>query len=891
MNKRIRKMAVLAVLFGTTAMQAQVVIDSSVYGGGNMADVGGATVHILNGTVHQNIFGGGRGRAEQREGDVVTVTKVAPVVNGPVTVNIGTTDGNENPTYSGAATIGGSVYGCNDAEGTPKQNVFVNIYGTAQTAKQVAGYDNTANDREYALKEVFGGGNRADYSPNLTTGTPYQTTVTIYGCDNTVQDVYGGGNAAAVTKCATVVWGGRHDRVFAGGNGYSATGNHTDPTAANYNPGADIGSGGTSLTIDAGIINQVFGGSNEKGDIEGPIAVTVAHSSTRCGTDANVAEQIGEFFGGSNKVTTGTNAHPVNITTTIECGTGTFTAVYGGSNQADIIGSVTLNIKGGTITDVYGGSKGVKQEGTEGNSGYVAPVPADIKDARDGENHPKGTHGKVTLNLYGGTVTNAFGGSNQNGNIEGSITVNVLDHEGSCPLDVTNIYGAGNVTRYTPNVDTLTSPLVNLMHIKQNAGIRGNVYGGGLGETAIVTARPRLNVGYDNANMSGLIPTGYPVELGNRKIYVSGSIYGGGKAAPVTGRTHVRMNPGPDPNTPTMINQNVFGGGDEAEVSGRASIDMMGGIVTQNLYGGGNQAAVGAGVVSMIGGSADKVFGGGNNVTEANKGVGDAVTVTINGGSISSGLYGGCNTSGTVGGNITLNVTTGNIGAAAVGTSGNEGYVPEKRADIYGGGYGQNTTALKNVEVTLGGKTTGGTLVGPTVYGDVYGGSALGNVGGTAANTDYHTYVTLNYGTIHGTIYGGALGQKSPAIESKVWAPVKVTVNDGTVENIFGCNNSNGGPQQIVEVMIAGGTVSHDVFGGGNEAAYNSPDASIASPLVTIKGSSHVEGDVYGGGNQAAVTGSTAVKLQQGATIDGNVYGGGNEGEVSGSSSVTVEDE
>lgn len=884
---------------GNATTEQLITVDGSVYGGGNLADVGtttsdATTLNILSGTIEQNVFGGGKGNSTK-----------APEVKGTVNVNIGATDGQEPATYTGKATINGSVYGCNDAAGTPKGDVFVNIYKTKLSGNNVATY--TGNDATYAIAQVFGGGKRADYVPALAT-TPHKTTVTIFGCHNTVEDIYGGGDAAAVEKCAVVVWGGRHGRIFAGGNGHSETGNHTDPyydevnsvctttntgvACADYNPGAKIGEGGTSLTVNAGLIKQVFGGSNEYGDLLGPVSVTIAHPDNQCAADPNDAERIGEFFGGSNMVTMGSDAHPVTITTTIECGTGTFSTVYGGSNQADIIGNVTLNIKGGTIDTVFGGSKGVRG---------ASPVEANILDARndDTEHTPKNTHGNVTLNLFGGTIGTAFGGSNQKGNIEGAITVNVFDYEGTCALNITgNIYGAGNVTPYTPlafaTTGTKNTPKVNLLHIQRETGIGGSVYGGGYGSTAEVTAKPLVNIGYDAANMSTLLTSLRDAShqsspaTSSLKMRVAGSVYGGGKEAPVIGdigQTYVRVNAG------SAVDHSVFGGGDEATVSGRSSIDMVGGTVTEDIFGGGNKAKVGSTLVSMTGGSVRKAFGGGNNVTDG--GVDGAVAVNISGSAaISGGLYGGCNTNGTVTGNITVAVNGGNIGAAQVGEVGDANYVAEKRADIHGGGYGADTKTGANVEVTIG---SAGDGTGPIVYGDVYGGSALGSVGNTseAVNDEKHTYVTMNKGTVNGDIFGGGLGESGDAnvAKGRVWTPVVVTVNEGTVTgSVYGCNNTNGAPRSTVAVVVAGGTVAN-VYGGGNNAAYTSPDATKASPLVTIKGSGEVTGNVFGGGNNAAVTGSSAVRLQEGATVRGSAFGGGNKGAVNGSSSVTIQDE
>ena len=44
--------------------------------------------------------------------------------------------------------------------------------------------------------------------------------------------------------------------------------------------------------------------------------------------------------------------------------------------------------------------------------------------------------------------------------------------------------------------------------------------------------------------------------------------------------------------------------------------------------------------------------------------------------------------------------------------------------------------------------------------------------------------------------------------------PVTVTVKNGSADNLFGCNNINGAPQVSASVVIEGGTITHDVFGG-----------------------------------------------------------------------------
>ncbi len=420
-------------------------------------------VNLYSNTGVRNVYGGGHG-----------LDGASADVYGDVEVNIGATDGASTPTYTGNATINGSVYGCNNANGSPQGNVTVNVYKTAHTEKDVVSC--TDNDATYAIDKVFGGGNEASYNP---TGATNQAQVHIFTCDNTVKTVYGGGNAANATDVGVTIDGGRFNRVFGGGNGEDSS-----------KPAANI-SGSATTEVHGGYYDQVFGGSNSRGDVNSA-SLTLDNTSS-CGDLV-----INNSFGGANAaVITG------DVETTLICSSDpnsnfSIGSFYGGSNMADIKGNVTLNVYGGTYTNVFGGSRG------ESDS------PANII---DNPNTPE-TEGNVTLNLYGGNITNAFGGSDVNGNITGKITVNVLDYQSNtCPLSITNIYGAGNLTAYTPNKvsdKVISSPEVNVIHMKEGSSITGNVYGGGKGDpghNALVTANPIVNIGYDadNTSMSSLV--------------------------------------------------------------------------------------------------------------------------------------------------------------------------------------------------------------------------------------------------------------------------------------------------------------------------------------------------------------------------------------------------
>ncbi len=869
------------VIIGTdtaTAVAYTPLIYGDIYGGSafgtvNTNNTNTTLVNVLNGTVIGNIYGGGLGRKASTE---PPVSAIEAKNFGKVYVNIG-----KSATYNCFLDLReANVFGCNNANGSPQDDVTVNVY---QTAHSYTTYpdgviaDNysatyTGNNPKYSIRQVFGGGNEANYAPeNGSTSSTKLTTVNVFTCDNTIGRSFGGGNAAAAHKVASYIHGGRFHQVFGGGNGTTST-------------PANIGNGGASLNVYNGNILQLFGGNNLNGEITGPMHVNFTNDNT-CN------ENIVEFFGGSNQAVMG-SINPVNLITTIDCGVEPVNihTVYGGSNMAAITGNVTLNIKGGEYTNVFGGSKG------EGGT------PANI-------------NGNVTLNLLGGSIQQAFGGSNINGNITGKITVNVLDTVASCGLQLDTVYGSGNLTAYTPE-PSIVSPEVNIL----KGTVNKVVFGGGKGTTAVVTANPKVTIG-DNTHPAYIT-----------KVY--GEVFGGGNAAPVSGNTTVIC----QANHATDTIYSLFGGGNEAGVSGNATVTMNSGVITQGIYGGCNtQGTVGGNInVDIYNGTlgtdshpmTEGIYGGGKGSDTHTSGnitvtIGDGTTPaiyadvyggsafgqvgaagrtakvdlkagTIHGslygggkgdntntaevtgdaelaiaGNVTNGVYGGCNVRGIVKEDVTVGVT----GAAVIGDQSNT-----NRGIIYGGGLGLNTKVKGSVAVTINNASGHN-------YGDVYGGSAMGlvncNEAGDGANPGSTTNVTLTSGTIHGNLYGGGHGLESHPAD--VYGNVTVTVNGGTVANVFGCNNLLGQPKNDVTVIInetTPSTMSVDsVFGGGNQAYYEgTPQVRISKGTVNHK--------VFGGGNNIAndnkgVGGSDI--LMSGGTVLVGIYGGCNtDGDVTG---------
>ena len=607
----------------TPGASAQVVVNGNVFGGGNAATVSGHTTVLMDGTkatVKQDLYGGGAQAAvgtlngSNKATTAATVTVLAgtvehdvyggglgtqanpATVNSTVQVSIGKY---ENSTVSGSATILGNIFGCNNVNGSPQDTVRVDIWRTAHTTtpvdNSVPSYANMAAmnaaiaTREaglyadackyFALQGVYGGGNQADYVPATATGV----AVYIHNCENTVKMVYGGGRAAAVgsssgqhANATVIIDGGLIDTLFAGGDGHTTVNGGAYVESTNpYRP-ADI-NGNVYATVHGGYYTAVFAGSNTSGTISGTKSLTIDKTST-CSSQE---ELIGSLFGGGNKADI-----MGDVALTIACGAGEFNEVYGGANLANITGNVTLNVYGGTMNYVYGGSKGTPAKAANIN-------------------------GNVTLNLFGGTLGSAFGGSNVNGNITGTITVNVNDQGGSCPLYVDNVYGSGNLALYTPTAEAALapnfSPVVNLrkctvgyiaavgshaaFDIRYQEG-HGCVFGGGKGtlndvDSGKVTANPKvvLNGAIDDS------------------VIVLNTVFGGGEIASVDGSTTVQIDHGHvgcDESDITHSNGFVFGGGkgDVSSpllgcVSGNSTVTMSGGYVHNTLFGGGQLGSVG----------------------------------------------------------------------------------------------------------------------------------------------------------------------------------------------------------------------------------------------------------------------------------------------------------
>ena len=572
----------------------------SVYGGGRLAAVGtffetpnddnygklhsdnptlhgNISVNLTGGKIYQDVFGGGMGVTNVDNADRFAISR-------NVTVHL-----NENvATTAKGCIVKGRIFGANNANASPKGDVLVHIHatqneGTADIKTKVtSGYD---------VDYVFGGGNNADYVPTET-GAKQSTEVIIEGCDLTsIEEVYGGGYGAATPGTKVEIRGTKIiDNVFGGGYG-----------AGQNNPGANVGikTDGTTeyglntddnkyktavVRLMAGNVNNVYGGSNTKGDIRGGSSITNIDKTGSQGTNQPCCDNL-------------------NVNN-----------IYGGGKDAEMAGGAEI-VLGCMPND------------------WVAEIYAGAENADVGND--------VSLTLTSGKFGRVFGGNKSGGRLHGGIIVNI-EENGDCgtPIIIGELYGGGNEAPYSiygykneqdangkwiprekADFDAMTAEekaaegMASGHHHEPQVNVRaftsiGNIYGGGYGSTAVMVGNPSVNINEVQvvtdkeltqaqidadtskpAFIDGTTVRLYPHESG--KMGVIGNVFGGGNAAKIIGNTTVNVatkatetfdSVADDPSTTADervktvvgadIRGNVYGGGNNAEVTGNTNVTI-----------------------------------------------------------------------------------------------------------------------------------------------------------------------------------------------------------------------------------------------------------------------------------------------------------------------------
>lgn len=806
------------------------VIYGDVYGGSakgvtNCNDAGDARngntttkVTLNGGTIHGSLYGGGHG-----------IDGATANVWGPVTVVV---NGGSVKQPLGNP---GSIFGCNNEAGTPKNTVAVTINKTDATTT-VDGV------KRYAINGVYGGGNLAHYDPTTPGNYP---TVTINGCSSSIKDVYGGGNAAAVPYTNVTINGGDIYRVFAGGNGESGTANVGYKSTSTTN---SYGAGTAQAHIYGGTIYQVFGGSNTNGVIRQGSSIEIDKSKAPQNSDCDMVIQ--EVYGGGNKangnacsltigctgeLVAGAGGHvanPDNIGKTLE-GIG---AVYGGANQANI--------------------------GTQNS-------PSDI-----------------TLTINSGMVANVFGGNNTSGTVYGDITVNIdkTTDSDDCGWYVGNVFGGGNNAPYPGN------PAVNI----QNGTVSLDVFGGGKGPAATVTGNPVVTVG-SNGNtvvVNGNVYGGgdaAPVS-GNTQVTITNNstvrtkVFGGGNQAGVSGNATVQLTLGTVGNTDVNdATGGIYGGcNSSGTIGGNSSITVLGGTVGTsskhaNIHGGGygQLTGVSGNVTVNIGQSGSTagatiygdVYGGSalgtvNTIhTENQDNAYNKTTVNLYGGTIDGNVYGG------------------GLGQDEEGTENDIAAIVYGDVDVFQYGAALKAKYFENLPssgMIFGCNNVNGTPKGH-VRVVVYKTTGISGVQERSSAQDRETDVEGDHSYELAAVFGGgnhaAYDPDDLANES-----TEVFINgcgDVSIHSVYGGGNAASTP--ATDVKVEGAYEIEYIFGGGNGAGTGNPGANVGYRAYpeNISGPDQISaraGYAYGSGiAKTEIYGGRIHKVFGGSNTKGNV--------------------
>ena len=855
-------------------------------------------VTVLGTYIINTLYGGGNGSDPDKPGANVGIIDVEEYEVDHTKGTYGTGKA-ETKLYGGYINY---VYGGSNTKGDVRGGTSVSTKGKNEGTPS-GDCCTTLN-----VGKIYGAGSQADVNSDVNI---------ILECmpEDYVDAVYGGAEMATVNgNVELTVTSGKFGRVFGGNN---KGGDIRGTIKVNvYEDGCE-----------PLIIGELYGGGNEApysiygcspgAKTEDPWTAKVSgtpyfenDTENRVDVEVNVlaCTSIGKVFGGGRGSTATVigNTHVwINMLNGIIKGTpkqkgddnyiGKIGQVFGGGSAANVIGNTTIDIGTATVyTDENDVNKTLIGVNIINGNDYLSPTSNANETITDagiyGGGFSADVDGNATLNIgtkelsEGTNITgNIFGGGyGETTHVTGNVTVNIGADAGTAPAhnyvgyaNITgDVYGGsakGTVNLKTDNSsvntysytnpedeeETLTAACYTQVNL-YGGTISGNLYGGGLGEdnespavdhAADVYGPVTVNVeggkvtnvfGCNNilgspkqtaaVNIHGMVAPEEPAP------YTITSVYGGGNLAAYngTGGVSVTMTDG-------YVND-VFGGGlgTTANVTGNTTVTISGGTITNNIYGGGSEAQVTGGTSLTLsdGTVANDVYGGGQEAD-----VTGAVIVAISGGTVSHDVYGGGALANTNTGNwVTdhLVYTDEAVTGLTVGTSLVDGYFTRSGAEA------------------------------PYTYTPA--------AGKAQDETTYYrilksTNVTMTGGTVEGDLYGGGLGQKNGVngatsdIAANVYGPVVVTLSGtGKVTNLYGCNNINGTPHTAATVIINGGTVTNDVYGGGQKADYSGSTVVMMYDGQTNR--------IFGGGKEADVAGGVNVIITGGKVV-GDVYGGG----------------
>ena len=524
------------------------------YGGSAQGTITGNTVVFIQDlpnttntiSITGNVFAGGQGTSSQPatingnstisvdgsnlpDASIFGGNDINGVTNGNITVNIGQTYTTKIGKTTATEICGVYGGGNQDATGTEADSVKVyllshadveyafnggkaanfttsgvqdqnrGIYLQGGHAKNIFGGSDTSGDVNASHVYIQSGTADNVYGGNNKGGTTTTSTVNVTG--GTVTNVYGGGYQASTTTSNVNLTGGTVTNGFGGGNAASVTTanivlNGNNARAANIYGGSN--SAGTvtaaNVTITSGTVTNVYGGNNAGGNTVNTI-VRVNSPATN-------------VFGGGNQAQTSGNT-TVYLTSTVD-------NIYGGGNEAITSGNTYVKLTNATVnTNAYGGGNGSAAV-VAGNSTIIV----------------EGTT-SIGGDLFGGGNAAANGTENDDDS-----EVTVLITGGTITGDV---YGAANTSVvYGDTYVKIGSAAVNDNTLtKKSITISGTVFGGGKSNDA---GSANYDFTFESVTNDVVIDiNAYGYDNGTDTFNISGSVFGSGNAAKISGDGYVNI--------------------------------------------------------------------------------------------------------------------------------------------------------------------------------------------------------------------------------------------------------------------------------------------------------------------------------------------------------------
>ena len=957
-------------------------VAKDVYGGGALADTqtsnwnptGGSdgkgawaegktsasyttTVNLLGGLINGDAYGGGLGDlAERGTGH----SDVPALVYGDVFVTLGNetedvtkatatafrttyaTDDNDKSVVNS-----GRVFGCNNLNGSPKGNVTVTVNRTV-TGKDAAGNDlvrtvltrdaknkvtGATTAKAYEVAAVYGGGNLANYEP--VAGK--KPMVRLNTCDISIEEVYGGGNAALVPETDVLILGAHEvEIVFGGGNGEDKyTLNGTDWIT---NPGADVGTeanpGNTNTLIKGGYIHEAYGASNSKGTIYGDVMID---TGTTDAAQAACPVQVEKLVAaGKNADVNGDLKIILGCKDAIK-----IPIVYGGADNANVNGNVELTITSGHFGQVFGGNN--LGGAIRGHIILNIEETSDCEPIRIDELYLGGN--KAAYSKFGYYIKTTETEAGTGYGLPGEHAV--LTAEGKLwfmprtsaddkrkPVDTYNQENSTwTVITDEDNYPEYAEPVMNLISCTEAT----EVFGGGYGDGGDMYANPTVNI--------NMIPGSHAVDQlgGAHKLGEIGNVYGGGNLATVVGDATINIGTA---NEVTVKSMN-YNATTKQYTAGTATVE--GANITGNVYGGGKLADVGVTHLGTDtdGNTIDVIDARGNTfvnigasrdavLDSQNKPTGEyeyhAVAITgagyegvkvlgsVFGGGKGEAAEGGVEGAFRCGKAMITGGTNVCIGNGTIGHFDANGKLVSG-GFVYGGG--EVGRVEENTRVTIGlgdGGTTPASA--PVIGGNVFGAGKGEKTHGYSALVRGNTYVTIQGDAkLKESVYGGgeiaSVGRYNVANAAYHAAHPEVGIGmpySLANENSGNCfvvvrGNAEIGPDTPMKMTADGGPddTGH-VFGAGKGVlpyeGYSSIDGSgswtVTNTPWRIKpdnSKDNYDEATYGDDVEAeylkyietlALATQTDVTIEGNAFVKGSVYGGSENGHVQHNTHVTI---